>query len=84
MADPIHEAIAAALADYRCRFTTMDEEGTDGLPLVDKLTPPDQTSIDLGLQELEALADHIYDALPDGVSASPGKEDPQQTPMEEK
>lgn len=58
------EAIAAALSEYRCQFTTCDEDGIDGLPLVDKLTPPSQTSIDLGLKEINALADAVYDALP--------------------
>lgn len=51
------DKIAAFLRGYRLSHTE-DDEGY-GYPLVDAVTPPDQGSITLGIEELENLAGEI-------------------------
>ncbi len=70
--DALTARIATALRTYDCQYTCIQDDGS-GLPLVDKLNPPGETSITLGLQELELLAEHIADALGDEVEAAANK-----------
>lgn len=51
------DKIAALLRGYRLAWTE-DDEG-NGYPLVDAVTPPNQSAITLGIEELENLAGEI-------------------------
>lgn len=51
------DKISALLRGYRLAWT-VDGDG-DGYPLVDAVTPPDQATITLGIEELENLAGEI-------------------------
>lgn len=64
--DACCKAIEDALRSYRCRYTRLDDpEGADGgLPLVDMLTPPADSTVKYGEYELSALAEHLFDELP--------------------
>ena len=54
------EQIMKVLEDYICRYHVQPDG--DGLPLVDVLSNgPDISS---GTDEIEALADYLYDELP--------------------
>ena len=57
-------AIKNALESYRCEYTE-DAEFGDGLVLVDALTPPGQSTIELGRKELDSLIDSIQGAVYD-------------------
>ena len=53
--------IKAALKNYCCQYS-QNEDG-DGLPLVDVLTPQEDTNISRGIAELNMIAEHIADEL---------------------
>lgn len=57
------ELIEELLNGYQCRHT-VDGDTEDGLPLVDMLAPP-AADISVGQLEVEALAEYLYDNLPD-------------------
>ena len=55
--DALGDKIAELLRGYRLAWTE-DGDG-NGYPLVDAVTPPDQGTITLGVEELENLAGEI-------------------------
>lgn len=68
------ERIREALSEFRCQHTLLDDE-SGGMPLLDMLTPKGDTSVGRGFDELNALADHLADALaPDGVALPDGSQ----------
>ncbi len=60
------ENIKTHLSTYRSPYLSTDPEGVhDGLPLVDALTYAGEPTIETGQQEIQALAEHLYDTLRD-------------------
>ena len=53
--------IEKILLDYRCQHSFDDE--SEGMGLVDMLTPDNQLSIKLGKEEVEELAQFIFDEI---------------------
>ena len=51
------DAIVELLRSHRLLYTTTDDG--DGYPLVDALTPPGESSISIGISEIELLAGEI-------------------------
>lgn len=54
--------IEEVLHGYSCRYT-IENDSIDGLNLMDKLVAPDATDISTGRQEIEALAEYLYDNI---------------------
>ena len=52
-----HDCLVRILRSYRLQYT-QDEFGV-GLGLEDVLTPPDQSTVRLGIMEIRLLADYI-------------------------
>lgn len=52
----IREKIEAALRNYTCQHSCIDDEGA---PLVDMLTPLGDSTIERGAEEIELLADYL-------------------------
>lgn len=74
MAAELHDTIKEALMAFKCQHTVQDDE-SDGMPLLDMLTPRGDTDVARGFEELNALVDHIADALHDaGVDVPRGGE----------
>lgn len=59
----VRNTIYEALLEFQCRHTVQDDEGLDGMPLLDMLTPKGDKDVGRGFEELNKLADHIADAL---------------------
>lgn len=51
------EAVKDFLMQYKCKYTVTDEG--DGLPLVDQLTPADDSTIKFGLMEIDHMTEEI-------------------------
>lgn len=77
-----HDGIEAArafdilniLQEYRCRFTVEAEDDFSGLPLEDKLCPPNSKDVHEGKLEMEELADFIEGAIKDNAADAVRKE----------
>lgn len=60
--------VCETLKMYRCQHTSEDDGG--GMPLADMLTPPTEGQVDMGLRELELLADEIAGDIADKARAA--------------
>lgn len=76
--EQLFDALKRALLNYRCSFTASDDG--EGYPLSDKLTPPDDTEITRGLDEIDELADALVAAV--GVWPQPDRRDQRITDLE--
>lgn len=62
--NPDAERLYQFLRDYRLRYTAEEDDGTNGYPLVDAVTPPGAPSISFGEDELRELADELLGEFP--------------------
>jgi len=67
--EALGDKIEYLLRHYRLAYT-VDDEG-EGYPLVDAVTPPDQGTITMGIEELHNLADDIVWLLIPAEAQSP-------------